>query len=78
MIVLFKVALVLLMSTNTDLQLSVTNSGKIDCEFTSFCYFVDKLISAFFTALQMQERQTGCMLRPIYLVSPHMYRLKHI
>jgi hypothetical protein len=43
-IVLFKVVLLIFLST--DLGWSVTNSSKINTNFTAFCYFVDKLISA--------------------------------
>jgi hypothetical protein len=42
MIVLFKVVLLVSMSTNTDLEWSVTNSSKIDTNFTTISYFVDK------------------------------------
>ena len=43
-IVLFKVVLLILMSTNTDLEWGVTNYSKIDTNFTSFCYFVGKFL----------------------------------
>ena len=67
MIVLFKVVLLIFMSTNTDLESSVTNYSKIDTNFTSFCYFMDKLISAVFTTLHMQglPKDDVCYVRYI-------------
>jgi len=69
-IVLFKVVLLIFMSTNKDSEWSVTNSSKIDINFTSFCYSVGKLISAVFTTLQMQKyAERGCVLSQ--LVNSH-------
>ena len=66
MIVLFKVVLLIFTSTNTDLEWNVTNFSKIDAKFTSFCYFVDKLISAISTKLRVQEStKRRCVLSPI-------------
>src|SRR5712692_10685749 len=49
-IVLFKVVLLIIMSTNTDL-VGVSLIIVKNTNFTLFCYFVDKLILAVFTKL---------------------------